>query len=59
MQEGDLQAVMNHKTATMTAGYANVSAVELTKNQEMEAMRQQIDELKNMVQTLTKKVKEQ
>lgn len=45
---------MNHKTAAMTAGYANVSAVEHTKNQEMEAMRQQIDGLKNMVQILTK-----
>ena len=41
----------------MTAGYANVSAVELTRNQEIEAMRQQIEELKNMVKTLTKKDK--
>lgn len=57
MQDGDYQAVMNHKTAAMTAGYANVSAVELTKNQEMEAMRQQIEKLKNMVQTLTQKKK--
>lgn len=55
MQDGDFKAVMNHSDAKMTAGYANVSAVELTKNQEMEAMRQQIEELKNMVQTLTKK----
>jgi hypothetical protein len=55
MQDGDFQAVMNHKTTAMTAGYANVSAVELTKNQEIQSMRKEIEELKNTVRTLTEK----
>lgn len=57
MQEGDMQAVMNHKTATMTAGYTNISADTITKNKEILAMQNEILKLKNMVQILTNKQK--
>lgn len=49
LRDEDLGAVMNHSSAVMTAGYATLNTETLTQNLEIEAMRKEILELKNMM----------